>query len=196
MLDHFLPDKPEDYIITADRGYESYDMIFHCVLRGFYYCFRVKSPDSPKSLLSTYKDELTVSQDEFDVMIKRFFTDKYTNIMKEQSDVYHYMNPSKNIPHFSELLKRNRSFIERYQNDRLNIYSSDLVKSPVLYGFDIYIPTGMVDEKRNYALAVMHERCHFQQWDELWNLMRVISSCIYWFNLFVWLNICTFSYFY
>lgn len=86
-------------------------------------------------------------------------------------------------------LKRNRSFIERYQNDRLNIYSSDLVNSPMLYGFDIYIPTGMVDEKRNYALAVMHERCHFQQWDELWNLMRVISSCIYWFNPFVWLAV-------
>jgi hypothetical protein len=28
MLDHFHPDEPEKYIITADRGYESYDLIF------------------------------------------------------------------------------------------------------------------------------------------------------------------------
>lgn len=86
-------------------------------------------------------------------------------------------------------LKRNRNFIEKYQNDRLNIYSSDLVTSPVLYGFDIYVPTGMVEEKMNYELAVMHERCHFEQWDELWNLVRVICSSIYWFNPLVWIAV-------
>ncbi|MEE3497382.1 MAG: transposase, partial [Butyrivibrio sp.] len=42
MLDNFEPDNPESYIITADRGYESYDLIFHCVLRNFSYVFRVK----------------------------------------------------------------------------------------------------------------------------------------------------------
>ena len=104
MLDHFCPDKPEDYIITADRGYESYDMIFHCALRGFFYCLRAKSPSSSTSLLSSYKHELPDGQEEFDVTIKRFFTDKRTNTMKEQDDVYHYMSPSKNIPHFRELL--------------------------------------------------------------------------------------------
>ena len=43
-------------------------------------------------------------QDEFDLTIKRFLTDKKTNIMRSQSDVYRYMNPSKNIPHFQQLL--------------------------------------------------------------------------------------------
>ena len=51
MLDNFEPDNPERYIITADRGYESYDLIFHCVLRNFSYVFRVKAPSSPKSIL-------------------------------------------------------------------------------------------------------------------------------------------------
>lgn len=103
MLDHFQPDEPSKYIITADRGYESYDLLFHCELKHLSYVFRVKAPSSPKSILSYYKNELPDEQDEFDVTIKRFLTDKKTNIMRSQSDVYRYMNPSKNIPHFQQL---------------------------------------------------------------------------------------------
>ena len=40
--------------------------------------------------------------------MKRYFTDKATNVMKDQSDVYRYINPSKNTPHFYELLNRDR----------------------------------------------------------------------------------------
>ena len=102
MLEHFNPDNPEKYIITTDRGYESYDNIFLCELKKLNYVFRVKAPSSSRSLLSSYSSELPDEQEEFDVKIKRFFTNKKTNIMKEQSDVYHYMNPTKTIPHFEE----------------------------------------------------------------------------------------------
>lgn len=104
MLEHFHPDNPEKYIITADRGYESYDNIFLYELKKLNYVFRVKAPSSAKSLLSSYSSELPDEQEEFDVKIKRFFTRKCTTIMKDQADVYHYMNPSKNAPHFDELL--------------------------------------------------------------------------------------------
>ena len=56
------------------------------------------------NLLSSFSSDLPDELEEFDVPIKRFFTDKYTKIMKEQNDVYHYMNPCKTIPHFQELL--------------------------------------------------------------------------------------------
>lgn len=104
MLDHFNPDSPEKYIITADRGYESYDSIFQCELKNFKYVFRVKAPASSRSMLSSFSSDLPDDQEEFDVPIKRFFTDKYTNIMKQQNDVYHYMNPYKTIPNFQKLL--------------------------------------------------------------------------------------------
>ena len=104
MLDHFSPDDPGKYIATADRGYESYDMIFHCILSNIKYVFRAKAPSSKNSILSTFIDDLPDDQDEFDVTVKRFFTDKKSNIIKEQSNVYLYMNPSKNIPHFKPLL--------------------------------------------------------------------------------------------
>lgn len=52
MLNTFNPDNPEKYIITADRGYESYDLIFHCILKNLFYVFRVKAPSSATSILS------------------------------------------------------------------------------------------------------------------------------------------------
>lgn len=58
MLDHFQLDDPQKYIVTADRGYESYDLIFHCELKHLNYVFRVKSPSSSKSMLSSFIDEL------------------------------------------------------------------------------------------------------------------------------------------
>ena len=104
MLHHFKPDCPDKYIITADRGYESYDLIFHCELKKFSYVFRMKSPDVPTSILSSFIDQFPLDQEEFDVTIERFFTDRYSGIMKEQTSVYHYMNPNKNVPHFYQLL--------------------------------------------------------------------------------------------
>lgn len=115
MLDHFTPEEPEKYIITADRGYESYDLLFHCELKKLKYVIRAKAPASSKSLLSSYIKELPDTQEEFDVSIKRFFSDKLTNIMKEQSDVYHYMNPNKNIPHFQELLENRHLYFMQFR---------------------------------------------------------------------------------
>lgn len=121
MLDHFQPDDPEKYIITADRGYESYDLLFHCELKHLNYVFRMKSPSSSKSLLSSYISELPDDQEEFDVTIKRFFTDKYTSIMKDQSDVYHYMNPYKNIPHFQQLLNDKHLYFMQFRVVKIKV---------------------------------------------------------------------------
>ena len=91
MLDHFSPGNPQKYIVTADRGYESYDLLFHCELKNLNYVFRVKAPSSSKSLLSYYAAELPDDLEEFDVTMKRYFTDKATKVMKDQSDVYRYI---------------------------------------------------------------------------------------------------------
>lgn len=121
MLDHFQPDDPEKYIITADRGYESYDLLFHCELKHLNYVFRMKAPSSSKSLLSSYISELPDDQEEFDVTIKRFSTDKYTSIMKDQSDVYHYMNPYKNIPHFQQLLNDKHLYFMQFRVVKIKV---------------------------------------------------------------------------
>lgn len=133
MLDHFTPDDPQKYIITADRGYKSYDLLFHCELKNLGYVFRVKSPSSPKSILSYYASELPDDLEEFDVTIKRFFTDKATNIMKSQSDVYRYINPSKNTPHFYELLRKKHSHLYFLQFRVVKIKTAGISKTGNLF---------------------------------------------------------------
>ena len=133
MLDHFTPDDPQKYIITADRGYESYDLLFHCELKNLGYVFRVKSPSSPKSILSYYASEFPDDLEDFDVTIKRFFTDKATNIMKSQSDVYRYINPSKNTPHFYELLRKKHSHLYFLQFRVVKIKTAGISKTGNLF---------------------------------------------------------------
>ena len=152
MLDHFTPDDPQKYIITADRGYESYDLLFHCELKNLGYVFRVKSPSSPKSILSYYASELPDDLEEFDVTIKRFFTDKATNIMKSQSDVYRYINPSKNTPHFYELLRKNHSHIYfllfRVVKIKTTENTQEIYFRLILYNFGIFIANEAAEENR------------------------------------------------
>ena len=150
MLDHFTPDDPQKYIITADRGYESYDLLFHCELKNLGYVFRVKSPSSPKSILSYYASEFPDDLEEFDVTIKRFFTDKATNIMKSQSDVYRYINPSKNTPHFYELLRKNHSHLYFLQFRVVKIKTAEntqeIYSRLILYNFGIFIANEAAEE--------------------------------------------------
>ena len=152
MLDHFTPDDPQKYIITADRGYESYDLLFHCELKNLGYVFRVKSPSSPKSILSYYASELPDDLEEFDVTIKRFFTDKATNIMKSQSDVYRYINPSKNTPHFYELLRKNHSHLYfllfRVVKIKTTENTQEIYFRLILYNFGIFIANEAAEENR------------------------------------------------
>ena len=152
MLDHFTPDDPQKYIITADRGYESYDLLFHCELQNLGYVFRVKSPSSPKSILSYYASELPDDLEEFDVTIKRFFTDKATNIMKSQSDVYRYINPSKNTPHFYELLRKKHSHLYfllfRVVKIKTVENTQEIYSRLILYNFGIFIANEAAEENR------------------------------------------------
>ena len=152
MLDHFTPDDPQKYIITADRGYESYDLLFHCEFKNLGYVFRVKSPSSPKSILSYYASELPDDLEEFDVTIKRFFTDKATNIMKSQSDVYRYINPSKNTPHFYELLRKNHSHLYFLQFRVVKIKTAEntqeIYSRLILYNFGIFIANEAAEGNR------------------------------------------------
>ena len=152
MLDHFTPDDPQKYIITADRGYESYDLLFHCELKNLGYVFRVKSPSSQKSILSYYASEFPDDLEEFDVTIKRFFTDKATNIMKSQSDVYRYINPSKNTPHFYELLRKNHSHLYfllfRVVKIKTTENTQEIYFRLILYNFGIFIANEAAEENR------------------------------------------------
>lgn len=141
MLDHSNPDNPQKYIITADRGYESYDLLFQCELKKLGYVFRVKAPSSGKCI--------------------------HNNVMKEQKDVYHYMNPYKTIPHFQKLLDGKHLHFLRFRAVKIKTgddtfeylitnlpYSFDIndireiYANLILYNFGIFIANEAAKEKR------------------------------------------------
>lgn len=78
-------------------------------------------------------------QDEFDVTIKRFLTDKKTNIMRSQSDVYRYMNPSKNIPHFQQLLNHKHLYFMQFRVIKMKVAedSYEYIITNLPYSFDL-----------------------------------------------------------
>lgn len=71
---------------------------------------------------------------------------------------------------------------------RDNIYISDKSTSPAVYGIvreRIIIPRKheIVDLK----FILIHENAHIKRKDNLWRILAIITTCIYWFNPMSWL---------
>ena len=70
---------------------------------------------------------------------------------------------------------------------RDNIYRSDKVLSPAVYGIvkpKIILPADTSDADMQYILA--HERTHIRRFDNLWRVIAVITVCVHWFNPLAW----------
>ena len=71
---------------------------------------------------------------------------------------------------------------------RENVYLSDKVSSPAVYGVlrpRIVIPTGWEERDLTYELA--HERSHTRRLDNLWRLLAIAITAAHWFNPLAWL---------
>ncbi len=74
------------------------------------------------------------------------------------------------------------------QDLRENIYLSDKIKTPAVYGIikpRIILPTEYGAGELNYIL--MHEKAHIKRRDNLIRLLAFVVVCIHWFNPFAWL---------
>ena len=70
---------------------------------------------------------------------------------------------------------------------RENIYVSDRVKSPAVYGFfrpRIVLPEGYDEGALDYVL--LHERAHIKYGDNPWRLLAFAVTALHWFNPLVW----------
>ncbi len=77
--------------------------------------------------------------------------------------------------------------IKDAQNLRENIYLSDKIKTPAVYGIikpKIILPIEYEESELNYIL--MHERVHIKRKDNFIRLFAFIVVCIHWFNPFAW----------
>lgn len=85
MIDRFEGD--EKTIFTADRGYESYNVLAHIQERGMKYVLRIKNPSSSGILQSLHLQENCT----FDLAFSYFLTKKQTNFVKQDRSQYHIL---------------------------------------------------------------------------------------------------------
>ena len=72
--------------------------------------------------------------------------------MESQSDVYRYINPSKNTPHFYELLRKTHSHLYFLQFRVVKIKTAEntqeIYSRLILYNFGIFIANEAAEENR------------------------------------------------
>ena len=81
-----------------------------------------------------------------------------------------------------------KSTLKDAKHTKGNIYISDKVLSPAVYGIikpRIILPATVSTSDINYILE--HERIHIRRLDNLWRVIAVITSCVHWFNPLVWI---------
>ena len=96
MINHYECADPGHTIITADRGYESYNLIAQLLENNLKFVLRAKDFTSRNSITSSYKDEYPDTP-EFDVIVKRFISRSKANEILNNPKVFKYIKPSKNF---------------------------------------------------------------------------------------------------
>lgn len=90
--------------------------------------------------------------------------------------------------HFARKLKNSRVETGRFSG--LNVYRSDILNTPCLFGFlspAIYLSTDVELDGEKHVL--MHEYAHFRQGDHVWSILRCLALVLHWYNPLVWLAV-------
>lgn len=77
--------------------------------------------------------------------------------------------------------------IEQQYKSVKNIYKVTGIASPCLVGSKIYLDLDNIQNERQLRHIVLHENAHYQQGDAVWNILRAVCLCLYWFHPFVWI---------
>lgn len=78
----------------------------------------------------------------------------------------------------------------RAQHYRENLYLSQAVKEPGVYGIvrpRILLPACWAEEELTFLLA--HENAHIRRRDNLWRLVALLAAAVHWFNPLAWLTL-------
>ena len=81
-----------------------------------------------------------------------------------------------------------KSVLKNAEYMRDNIYRSDKVLSPSVYGIikpRIILPANISDGDIDYILK--HERIHIRRRDNLWRVVAIVTACVHWFNPLCWI---------
>ena len=84
---------PENSIITADRGYESYNLIAHCIENNQKFVFRVKDIDTRSGIMTS----ISLPDETFDITVTRTLTNLQTNEVKKNENNQFVFVPSTSV---------------------------------------------------------------------------------------------------
>lgn len=90
MYEHFMPERPS--ILTADRGYERYELLAFLIENSLLFAIRVKDIES-NGILSG----LNLSDSEFDIDVTRILTRSQTKEIKENREKYTFLPSNVNF---------------------------------------------------------------------------------------------------
>lgn len=82
-----------------------------------------------------------------------------------------------------------RSELRKAQHFKDNIYVSDTVDTPMVFGVfrpKIIIPPKLNKQSKELEYVLLHEQIHIRRHDNLFRLLGIITACIHWFNPLVW----------
>lgn len=84
---------------------------------------------------------------------------------------------------------RMRKTLKNSHPDELNIYTSEKISTPFIFGIlppRIYLPESLSGNRRE--LVILHEKYHIKRLDHITKLVMYLALCIHWFNPVVWLS--------
>ncbi|MGN0639129.1 MAG: M56 family metallopeptidase [Huintestinicola sp.] len=84
---------------------------------------------------------------------------------------------------------RLRKTLKNSRPDGQNIYTSDKISTPFIFGIlppRIYLPESLSGNRRE--LVILHEKYHIKRLDHIAKLVMYLALCIHWFNPIVWLS--------
>lgn len=84
---------PENSIITADRGYESYNLIAHCIENNQKFVFRVKDISTRNGIMTS----LSLPDETFDITVTRTLTNLQTKEVKKNESNQFVFVPSTSV---------------------------------------------------------------------------------------------------
>ena len=91
-------DYPVNSIITADRGYEKYNLMACCIENNQKFVFRIKDINVFGSILSN----LNLPHEEFDLDVTKILTRKQTNETKNNKDKFTIMKKESDFDYFDD----------------------------------------------------------------------------------------------
>lgn len=94
-----------------------------------------------------------------------------------------------NISYRNRVYRSRKQYTDR-KGSGLPVYISPVVNTPCMFGVlhpAIYLTPKATEADNSLKYILCHENTHYRHKDNIWALVRVVCTCVHWYNPLVWL---------